>query len=99
MFSETARLLLPAGIFTFEEVTEKPLLQRFAVCAVEMREVRMAMHLYPLLRGASSQVPFEIAACVQSHAAPVGGRQQWRRYSGKIGRARRVILPVKLAPF
>ena len=39
------RLLVPAGILAFEERPEKPLLQRFAIGAVEMREVGIAMHL------------------------------------------------------
>ena len=68
-----ARLSLPAGIVTFEEVTEKALLQGFAVFAVEMGEVGVAMHFEPFLQRARSEVAFEIAARVQSHAAPIGG--------------------------
>src|SRR5262249_11842812 len=94
-----ARLFVPTGGLTFEEMTKKTLLQVFAIFAVKMRKVSIAVHLQPLLLGAGSQVAFEIAAGMQSHATPIGGRQQRRRYFGKITRAHRVILIVKLAPF
>src|ERR1700756_1072418 len=40
-----ARLFVPTGVFAFEEVAEKPPLQSFAILAVEMREVSIAVHL------------------------------------------------------
>ena len=73
-----ARLLLPAGVLALEEVSEEAPLQRLAVAAVEMREVGVAVHLQPFLPRAGAQPAFEIAARVQAHAAPVGGRQQRR---------------------
>src|SRR5262249_25337440 len=69
-----ARLALPAGIFTFEEVAKKTFLQGFAIFAVEMSKMGVAMHFEPFLFGACSPVAFEIAARVQSHAAPIGSR-------------------------
>src|ERR1035437_10353752 len=57
-------------------MTEKALLQAEAVIGVEMREVRVAVHLQPLLSGSGLQVAFEIAARMQPDPAPMGGREQ-----------------------
>ena len=56
-----ARLLVPASVFVFKEMAEEPLLQPFAVAAVEMGEVRVAMHLEPFLFGAGGEPALEIA--------------------------------------
>src|SRR6185295_17025715 len=71
-----ARLLVPARVLALEEVSEKPFLQRLAIGAVEMREVRVAVHFEPFLFRAGAQPTFEIAARVQAHAAPVPGGEQ-----------------------
>ena len=92
-----ARLLVPAGVLAFEEMAEEALLQRVAVIAVEMREVGVAMHFQPFLLGAGAQIAFEIAARMQSHAAPIAGREQRRLDLRKIGGARGVIIVDKLA--
>src|SRR6186997_2373395 len=73
-----ARLLVPAGILTFQEVAKEFFLQSLAVAAVEVREVRVAMHFEPFLLRAGTQPALEIAARVQAHAAPVAGGQQRR---------------------
>src|SRR6185369_12183336 len=91
------RLLLPAGTLALEKVAEEPLLQRLAIVAVEMREVGIAVHLQPFLPGAGASPAFEIAAGMQTHAAPVPCRQQRRRNVGELRRTRRVIV-IKLAP-
>ncbi len=44
-----ARLPVPPGVFALEKVTEEFLLQRLAVAAVEMREVRVAVNFQPFL--------------------------------------------------
>ena len=98
MLSDTARLLVPAGIFALEKMAEEALLQRLAVIAVEMREVRVAVHLEPFLLGAGAQIAFEIAAGVQPHAAPIGGRKQRRVDLREIGGARCVIIVDEFAP-
>src|SRR5262249_21984382 len=61
---------------TLEEMAEEALLQLFAIAAVEVGEVGVAMHFQPFLRGAGAQVAFEIPAGVQALAAPIGGGQQ-----------------------
>src|SRR6186713_876773 len=71
-----ARLLVPAGALALEEVPEELFLQRLAIVAVEMREVRVAVHFEPFLFRAGAQPTFEIAARVQAHAAPVPGGEQ-----------------------
>ena len=63
----------------------------FAVCAVEMREMRVAVHLQPFLFGAGGEPPLEIAARVQADAAPIGGRQHRRLDILELGGARGVV--------
>src|SRR5262245_25886172 len=92
-----ARLLVPAGIFTLQKVPEEFLLQRLAVTAVEMGEVRVAVHLEPFLLRTGPQPAFEIAARVQAHAAPVAGGQQGGFDILEFSNALLVIL-VKEAP-
>src|SRR4029078_12024208 len=84
------RLLLPAGALALEEVAEEPHLQRLAVAAVALREVRIAVPLQPFLPGAGAPPAFEIAAGMQTHAAPVPCRQQRRRDLGALSRKRGV---------
>src|SRR5437867_10389080 len=71
-------LLRPAGVFAFEKMAKKPFLQPDAVVAVEMGEVRIAVHLEPLLLRAGAQEAFEVAARVQALATPVRRREQRR---------------------
>src|SRR5262249_58147706 len=73
-----AGLSIPAGVFAFEKVVKKSLLQCLAVVAVEMGEVSVAVHLKPFLSRARTQPALEIAARVEPHAAPITGRQQRR---------------------
>ena len=56
----------------------------------------VAVHLEPFLFGASRQIAFEIAAGVQPHAAPIGGREQRCLDLRKIGGARGVIIIAEL---
>src|SRR6185437_15436599 len=83
---------VPAGILALEEMAEEALLQRLAIRAVEMREVRVAVHLQPFLLRAGREIALEIAARVQAHAAPVAGRQKRRLDLREIGNARGVIV-------
>src|SRR6185312_1628554 len=71
-----ARLLVPAGVFAFQKMAEEAALQRVAVTAVEMGEMRVTVHLEPFLLGAGLLPAFEIAAGVQADATPVSGRKQ-----------------------
>jgi hypothetical protein len=92
-----ARLPVPAGVLAFEEMPEEAFLQCLAVAAVEVREMRVAVDLEPFLLGARAQEAFEIAARVQSHAAPVCRRQKRGFNLFKCGSARRVVI-VQQAP-
>src|SRR5262245_24807107 len=87
-----AWLLLPAGVFALEEMTEEALLQLLAVVTVEMREVGVAVHLQPFLFGAGAEPAFKIAARVQTHAAPIRRRQQRRLDRLEPRRARGVVV-------
>ena len=78
MLSDTRGCLSQPVFSPFQEVAEEFLLQGLAVAAVEMREVRVAVHFKPFLLGAGAQPAFEIAARVQAHAAPVAGGEQRR---------------------
>ena len=69
-------LFVPAGVLTLEKMPEESLLQRFAVAAIEMREVGVTVHLQPFLPGAGAHIAFKISAWVQAHAAPIARRQQ-----------------------
>ena len=62
----------------FQETVEELPLQVLAVLRIEQREVRVAVHLQPFLLRARAQEALEIAARMQAHAAPVGGREQRR---------------------
>src|SRR5439155_18152521 len=81
------RLPLPAGALALEEMSEKPLLQAGAIARIEVREVRIAVHLQPFLPGAGSEPAFEIAARVQPLAAPVRRRQDRHVDLAEIGDA------------
>ena len=72
------RPLLPAVVDALEETVEELPLQVLAVLRIEQREVRVAVHLQPFLLRAGAQEALEIAARMQPHAAPVGGREQRR---------------------
>ena len=90
-------MLGPAGILAFEEVAKETFLQSLAVVAVEMCEVRIAVHFKPLLFGSGSQPAFKIAACMQTHAAPIAGRQQRRFDLLEFSRACCVVIVEHLA--
>src|SRR5262249_55875932 len=82
------RLLSPAGVLALEEVSEEFLLQGDAVIGVEMRPVLDAVHLEPLLFGGGAHEALEIAARMQSLAAPVGCREQRRLHLAPVRHAR-----------
>src|SRR5262249_2364162 len=69
-----ARLPLPAAVLAFEKMADESLLQRLPVAAVEMSEVSVAVHLEPFLLRVGAQPAFEIAAWMQTHAAPIRRR-------------------------
>src|SRR5207248_3789351 len=73
---EHARLVPPPRVFAFEEVPEEPLLQPYAVVGIEMRPVLEAVHLEPLLLRCRAHEALEVAARVQTLAAPVGGGEE-----------------------
>src|SRR5262245_25037196 len=78
------RLAVPAGVLALEKVPEEAALQVRAVARIEMREMRVAVHLEPFLLGACCQITFEIAARMQPLAAPVRCRQDWHVDRGEI---------------
>src|SRR5262245_22910144 len=80
-------------------MTEETFLQCLAVAAVEMREVRVAMHLKPLLFGPGSQPAFKIAAWMQTHAAPISGREQRGFNLLEFSGSRCVVIVKQLAAF
>ena len=85
-------LLVPAVVDAFQEMVEELALQVLAVLGVEQREVGVAVHLQPFLLGAGAQVAFEIAAWMQSHAAPVGGGEDRRLDVLELRQPRLVIV-------
>ena len=92
------RLLAPAGVFAFEEVTEELLLQAEAVIRVEMRPMLDAVNFEPLLVRRGAHEAFEISARMQSLPAPIGGREQRRLDLAPIRHARApVLVGVELA--
>src|ERR1700720_2146673 len=72
------RLLAPAAVLALEEMAEEFLLQLKSVVGTKMRPVLDTVAFQPFLIRGSPHKPFEIAAGVQTLAAPVGGRQEWR---------------------
>src|SRR3974390_2394379 len=66
-----ARLLVPAGVLTLEEMAEEAPLQLGAVIAVEMCEVRIAVPLQPFLLRGARKPAFDVPAQMQADAAPV----------------------------
>ncbi len=79
-------------VLALEEMGEETLLQSFAVFAVKMREVGVAVHFQPFLLGAGGEPALEIAARVQADAAPIGGGQQGRLDVFVHGGARGVVV-------
>ena len=79
-------------------MAEEALLQAGAVVRVEVREVRVAVHLEPFLLGAGGQIAFEIAARMQSLAAPIRRREQRHLDLLEFGHARPVIVVDEPAP-
>ena len=90
------RLLGPVGGWVLlEEMVEEAALQVAAVIGVEMRPVLDAVRLQPLLGRGSAHEAFEVAARVQTLAAPVGGGQERHGNARPVGRAGAVILVVQ----
>src|SRR5207245_3472102 len=75
-----------------QEAAEEPLLQTHAVVAVEMREVRIAVHFEPLLLGAGGEEAFVVAARMQALPAPVGGGEQRRLDPPEVDHAAAVVI-------
>src|SRR4051795_4031958 len=66
-----ARVALPAGLLALQVMAEELLLHGHAVAGIEVRPVRVAVHLEPLVLGAGIEVSLDVAARVQALAAPV----------------------------
>src|SRR3546814_5525730 len=68
--------VLPAVLLALEEMVEEALLPLHELGQVKALEMRSDMGLQPFLPRAGPQESFDIAAQMQTCAAPVGGRQQ-----------------------
>src|SRR5207249_1721157 len=87
-----AGLLIPAGVRTLQKAAEEALLQSHAVVAVEVREVRVAVHLEPLLLRAGGEEAFVVAARMQALPAPVGRGEQRRLDACEVNHAAAVVI-------
>lgn len=89
-----ARLLVPAGVLALEEVAKKALLQADSVVRVEVRPVRIAMHLKPLLPGGGSHEAFEVPARMQSLSTPIRRAEHRQVDPAEVGRplAARIVV-------
>ena len=76
MLSETRGCLVQPVSSPLRKCPKNCFLQRFAVAAVEMREVGVTVHLQPFLPGAGAHIAFKISAWVEGRAAPLACRQQ-----------------------
>src|SRR6185437_11875267 len=85
------RLAVPAGILTLEEMAEEAFLQPHAVIGIEIRPVLDTVRFEPFLRRGGADEAFEIAARMESLAAPIGGAEQRHRDLRPVRRARVVI--------
>src|SRR6185503_3237814 len=81
-----------AGVLALEETAEKPFLQPHAVVAIEVREVRIAVYLEPLLLRARGEEAFVVAARMQPLPAPVRGGEQRRLDAPEVDHARAVVV-------
>src|SRR5439155_25205805 len=71
-----SRLLLPPGVFAFQEMAEELLLERDAIVRVEVRPVLDAVDLEPFQLGRRAHEPLEVAPRVEPLPAPVGRREE-----------------------
>src|SRR5581483_9913935 len=81
------RLLVPARILAFEEMTEEFLLQADAVVRIKMRPVLDTVDLEPFLFGGRAHEALEISARVQTLSAPVRRGQQRSLHSRPVRHA------------
>ena len=77
-------------------MAEELLLHRHAVGRIEVRPVRIAVHLEPLLLARGVEVALDVAARMQALAAPVAIREERHLDFGIVGRARAPELVVEL---
>src|SRR5256885_2555060 len=66
-----ARLAVPAGVPVLQKPAEEPLLQSHPVVAIEVREMRFAVHFEPFLFRPCREEALIVAARMQPLSAPV----------------------------
>src|SRR5262249_41872451 len=93
-----ARLPVPAGIPALQKMAEEALLQSHAVVAIEMREVRVAVHFQPLLLRAGGEEAFVVAARMEALPAPVRGTEQRRLDAREVDHPLAVVVIDQAAP-
>src|SRR5581483_1978422 len=80
-------LSFPSVLLAFKKIVEEALLQFPAVIGVKVCPMFQTVHLKPLLPGCRAHKSLEIAARMQSLAAPVCCREERHSHLGPICRA------------